>query len=99
MKGKDEEIARELEVLRAEYEKLDKKRIETATHLKNREEQLRELRQKAKELYGTSDLNELKKLLEQWRMENERMVKEYRQHIEQIKNKLNELSVRVGHEQ
>ncbi|MCX7822552.1 MAG: hypothetical protein N2260_03795 [Syntrophobacterales bacterium] len=98
MSKSDEEIIKELDTLRAEYARLDKKRIETATHLKNREEQLRELRERAKELYGTSDLGELKKLLEEWRAENEKRVREYRQHIEEIKIKLEELSNRVDDE-
>lgn len=92
MSRADEEIIKELELLKAEYARLDKKRIETETNLKNREEQLNELRKKAEELYGTSDLNELRRLLEQWRTENERRVREYKQHIEEIKNRLGKLA-------
>lgn len=91
----DEEIIKELELLKSEYARLDKKRIETETNLRNREEQLSQLRKKAEELYGTSDLNELRRLLEQWRAENERRVREYREHIEDIKNRLGKLADRA----
>jgi len=87
----DEEVLRELERLKSEYTKLDKKRIETATQLKSREEQLKELKAKAEATYGTSDLNELRALLDKWRRENEEKVKQYREHVEQIKEKLKEL--------
>lgn len=97
MKKSDEEIIKELETLRAEYAKLDKKRIETATQLKSREDQLRELKEKAIREYGTNDLNELKKLLEEWRAENERKVSQYKQHIEQIKKSLMDLSSGASH--
>ncbi|MGC8719883.1 MAG: hypothetical protein ACP5TY_07730 [Thermodesulforhabdaceae bacterium] len=95
MKKSDEEIIKELEALKAEYARLDKKRIETATQLKSREDQLKELKEKALKEYGTNDVNELKKLLEEWRAENERKVAEYRQHIEHIKKGLAELSSEV----
>lgn len=95
MKKSDEEIIKELEALKAEYARLDKKRIETATQLKSREDQLKELKEKALKEYGTNNVNELKKLLEEWRAENERKVAEYRQHIEQIKKGLAELSSEV----
>ncbi|MEJ5300147.1 MAG: hypothetical protein WHS38_04080 [Thermodesulforhabdaceae bacterium] len=91
MNRSDDEILKELEALKAEYAKLDKKRIETATHLKSREEQLKELKAKAEATYGTSDLNQLRDLLEKWRRENEEKVKLYREHIEEIKEKLKEL--------
>jgi len=87
----DEEVLRELERLKSEYAKLDKKRIETATQLKSREEQLKELKKKAEATYGTSDLNELRALLDKWRRENEEKVEQYREHVEQIKEKLKEL--------
>jgi ribosomal protein L29 len=95
MKKSDEEIIKELEALKAEYARLDKKRIETATQLKSREDQLKELKEKELKEYCTNDVNELKKLLEEWRAENERKVAEYRQHIEHIKKGLAELSSEV----
>jgi DNA repair exonuclease SbcCD ATPase subunit len=87
----DEEVLRELERLKSEYTELNEKRIETDANLKNQEKQLRELKAKAEATYGTSDLNELRALLDKWRRENEEKVEQYREHVEQIKEKLKEL--------
>lgn len=81
-------VQQKLEQLRIEYGKLHEQKIATDRDRKNLEEQLRILREKAEREYGTSDIEQLKALLEQRRLENDRMVEEYEKHIEGIKQGL-----------
>jgi len=85
---RDRRVQERLDQLRGEYRKLHEQKISTDTERKSLDEQLRTLREKAEREYGTSDVEELKALLERRRQENERMVAEYEQHIEGIKQGL-----------
>lgn len=85
---RDAELQQQLEQLKREYNLLNEQRIATERDKKNLEEQLQDLREKAEREYGTSDVNELRNLLEKRRMENERMVNEYRDHIRGIREEL-----------
>ena len=67
---------------------LDTKKITTEANIKTLEDELKKLREQAQKTYGTSDLEELKNLLENRRQENERLVAEYEQHIQGIKDRL-----------
>lgn len=88
---RDAEVQQKLDQLKGEFNKLNELRIATDRDKKNLEVQLETLREKAMREYGTSDVEELRNLLEQRRMENERMVEEYREHISRIKNDLQEI--------
>ncbi len=87
----DAEVQQKLEQLKGEYSRLNEQRIATDRDKKNLEEQLRVLRDKALRDYGTSDIEDLRKLLEERRRENEQMVEEYRAHIMKIKEDLQEI--------
>lgn len=89
--AQDAEVQQKLEQLKSEYSRLNEQRIATDRDKKNLEEQLRALRDKALRDYGTSDIEELRKLLEERRRENEQMVEEYRAHIMKIKEDLQEI--------
>lgn len=84
----DRRIQEALEALRKEYDGLHKKKIETDTTLQNLREQLEELKKRAEAEYGTSDVEELKAMLAQWREENARKVADYEAHIRSIKEAL-----------
>lgn len=88
---RDQQVENQLTVLRDEYRKLHEKKIATERDRQNLEERLKELRQQAEQEYGTSDLNQLRELLEQRRQENERMVAEYEQHVRGINERLGEI--------
>ncbi len=88
---RDEEVQQKLDQLKGEFNKLNEQRIATDRDKKNLEVQLEALREKAMREYGTSDVEELRNLLEQRRRENKRMVEEYREHISRIKNDLQEI--------
>ncbi len=86
--AEDREVQERLEGLRKEYEQLNKKKIETDTPLQNLENRLEELKRQAEAEYGTSDLKELRALLESWRAENQEKVAAYQEHIRSIRESL-----------
>ncbi len=85
---RDKAVQEKLEGLKKEYRELDTRRIQTETNIKNLEKELQRLREQAEKNYGSSDLEELKRLLEERRRENERLVHEYEEHIRGIKDRL-----------
>ena len=88
---RDEALERELGQLKSEYEKLRDDKVRTEQNLANIEQQLAELRRTAEEEYGTSDPEALARLLAERRAENERLVEEYRKHIEGIRQGIDEI--------
>jgi chromosome segregation ATPase len=87
----DKAVQEKLESLKGDYKELETKKIQTETNIKTLEAELKKLRKQAQESFGTSDLEELKKLLEKRRQENETLVAEYEQHIRGIKERLAEI--------
>ncbi|NLI80753.1 MAG: hypothetical protein GX443_03585 [Deltaproteobacteria bacterium] len=87
----DQKLQERLAELREEYNRLHEKKIATERDRQNLEERLKELREQAEREYGTSDLEELRRLLDERRRENERMVAEYQQHVESIRARLREI--------
>lgn len=94
----DKKIQEALETLRREYEELQKKKIETDTTLQNLKEQLEELKKRAEEEYGTSDLEELKAMLARWREENAQKVAAYEEHVASIKDALERIESQTERE-
>lgn len=85
---KDSQLEQELNALRAQYEQLRDRKVRTEQDVANLSNQLDALKQQAHSLYGTSDPEELQTLLEKKRLENEKVVAEYREHIQQIQKDL-----------
>ncbi len=94
----DRQIQERLTRLREEYTKLHTKKIATEQDRKNLEQRLGELRDQAEREYGTSDIEQLRLLLDERRKENERMVAEYQRHIEEIRERLAEIEKSAGEE-
>ncbi len=88
---RDRLVQKRLELLKEEYAKLHEQKIATDRDLANLDKQLKELRKKAEEEYGTSDVEQLQALLEKRRQENERMVDGYQKHGDGIKEQLLEI--------
>jgi hypothetical protein len=88
---RDQQVENKLIELREEYRKLHEKKIATEQDRKNLEARLRELQGEAEREYGTSDIEQLRQLLEQRRQENERMVAEYEEHVRGINDRLGEI--------
>jgi len=96
---RDQAVQKKLEVLKKDYRDLDTRKIQTETNIRNLEEELQRLREQAQKNYGTSDLEELKRLLEERRQENERLVAEYEEHIQGIKDRLAEIDRQPAQEE
>lgn len=86
--GGDAALERELAGLKAEYERLRDEKVRAEQDLANLKNQLAELEQRAKAEYGMADPEGLEKLLAEQRAENERLVAEYREHIQGVKEGL-----------
>lgn len=88
---RDQAVQEKLEILKKDYKDLDTRKITTEANIKNLEQELERLREQAQKNYGTSELEELERLLEERRKENERLVAEYELHIKGIKDHLDEI--------
>ncbi|AEB10749.1 hypothetical protein [Desulfobacca acetoxidans] len=85
---RDTAVQEKLETLKKEYKDLDTLKIRTDQDIANLQKQLDDLEKQAVAEYGTSDLAELEKILEERRQENELRVQEYEQHIQAVKDSL-----------
>lgn len=84
-------LEQELNLLKEQHKWLHDKKIRTEQELASTTSQLAALEEEAKAQYGTSDPQELTKLLEEKKAENSRLVTEYRAHIMSIKEGLDNL--------
>ncbi len=96
---RDQAVQDKLEILKKDYKELDTRRITTEANIENLEKELQRLREQAQKNYGTSDLEDLKRLLEERRQENERLVAEYETHIQGIKDRLAEIDRQPAREE
>ena len=81
---RDQALERELQGLKREYDRLREEQVRTEQNLSNIEEQLARLRERAVERWGTAEPEKLEALLAEKRAENEKLVEEYRNHINGI---------------
>lgn len=84
-------LEQELNLLKDQYKWLHDKKIRTEQELASNASQLEKFEEEAMAQYGTSDPQELAKLLEEKKAENVRLVTEYRKHIMSIKEGLDNL--------
>lgn len=77
-----------IEELKKRYEKLHRKKIQAETNLEGAKKQLEELKEQARKEYGTDDIAELRKKLEQMQEENERKRAEYQQRLDKVESDL-----------
>ncbi|MFW5500651.1 MULTISPECIES: hypothetical protein [unclassified Maridesulfovibrio] len=84
-------LEQELNLLKDQHKWLHDKKIRTEQELASTTTQLAALEEESKAQYGTSDPQELSKLLEEKKAENARLVSEYRAHIMSIKEGLDNL--------
>ncbi len=95
---RDQAVQAKLEMLKKDYTDLNTRKITTQANIENLEQELERLREQAQKNYGTSDLGELERLLEERRQENERLVAEYEAHIQGIKDRLDEIDSQSAQE-
>lgn len=84
MSSNKQEFVPDIEALTEQYQKLNKRKIESERDLVNAEKNLNELKQQAQDEYGTDQLDELKEKLNQIKAENERKRAEYHQSLGKI---------------
>ena len=81
----------DIEALTEQFQKLNKRKIESERDLVNAEQNLNELKQQAQEEYGTDQLGELKAKLQQIKDENARKRAEYHQSLAKIETELSQI--------
>lgn len=85
----------EIEALRVRYEQLNKQRIQADTRLEETRKQLELLQKDAVDQWGTSDLNELQKMLVTRQAENERLRSAYQASLAAIEEGLKKIETKT----
>jgi len=80
-----------IEQLNKRYRELNDKKVEADTKLKMTRDQLDELKRKARQEYGTDDLDELRTKLEEMKAENERKRAAYQANLDRIETELEQV--------
>jgi chromosome segregation ATPase len=80
-----------IDQLRARYEDLNSQRIVFQTKRDSALEQLDELKATALKQYGTDDIDQLQKKLEELKKENEEKRKAYQKSLDEIESKLDSI--------
>ena len=93
--NQDARLEQELNGLRRQYEQLRDQKVRTEQQVADLSARLDALKAQAEAEYGTSDPKELQTLLQEKRLENERVVAEYREHIQKIQSDLSAVENRV----
>lgn len=82
---------RSIEELTKKYKELEASRIRADETLRNAQEQLKAVKERARKEFGTDNLDELRARLEEMKAENERRRAEFQQNIEQVSASLLEV--------
>lgn len=90
-KKRKQSVARSIEELTSEYQRLNERRIQTQTQLEEATKQLDALQKEAEEEFGTSDVAELRTKLAQMEAENEKRRSEYQTLLEGIATELEQV--------
>jgi hypothetical protein len=91
-----EDGSQSIETLTQRYQQLNERKIEAKAHLDNAQRQLADLREQAREAYGTDDLDQLKKKLAEMKADNERKRAEYEAALNKIEADLAEVEKKHG---
>jgi phage shock protein A len=85
------ETRQSIEELTKRFSELNTKKIQAETNLKNAEQSLAKLREKAREDYGTDDIDKLKAKLAEMEAENEHKRSEYQRSLDKIEADLEQV--------
>ena len=77
-----------IEQLQERYGKLHTKKIQAETNLENAKKNLDALREEARQKFGTDDLDELRKKLNDMKAENEQKRRKYQDELDEIETNL-----------
>jgi uncharacterized coiled-coil DUF342 family protein len=81
---KANQASQTIDQLQKRYQNLSEKKIKVETQRDHALTQLNELKAQAKELYGSDDVEELKKILEEMKTSNETKRSEYQESLDSI---------------
>jgi chromosome segregation ATPase len=85
-----------IEELTERYHVLNERKIQAQTNFKNAEKQLRDLQRKARDSYGTDNVEELKRQLEELKADNESKRATYEALLDKIETDLAEVEAKHG---
>jgi prefoldin subunit 5 len=83
-----------IEDLKKRHKNLNEKRIQTETNLINAKKELENLKENAREEYGTDNLDDLKNKLTEMKEENEKKCRDYKEHLDEIEKNLEEINTK-----
>jgi hypothetical protein len=83
-----------IEELQQRYQTLNEKRITAEANLENAQNRLNDLKKDARAKYGTDDIEQLQRMLQEMRAENERKRSSYQQELDRIEDALQEVENR-----
>lgn len=87
--------AQSIEELRERYQALHQQKIRAEANRETAEQRLSELKREARDTYGTDDVEELKRKLEELKAENERKRADYQAHLEHVESDLAKVEAEV----
>jgi len=80
-----------IEELTARYQQLNEQKIKAQSDLQHAQNRLDEFKTKARQEYGTDDLEKLKRLLDERKRQNEEDRANYQEGLNEIENELGEI--------
>jgi len=83
-----------IEELQRRYQTLNTRKIQSETHLENARKELERLQRDAREKYGTDDVDELRKKLDQMKSDNEEKRRSYQADLDRIETELSEIETK-----
>jgi chromosome segregation ATPase len=86
------DVKQDIEKLRERHKSLEHQKITAEANLMTSEKTLNDLKRQARESYGTDDLDELGKKLDDMKQENETKRADYQQHLDEIEQKLKDIN-------
>jgi chromosome segregation ATPase len=83
-----------IEVLQQRFQSLNTRKIQAETNLDNARKELERLQREARDKYGTDDVDELRRKLEQMKSDNEEKRRSYQSDLDRIESELSEIESR-----
>jgi hypothetical protein len=83
--------AQNIEDLRERYDHLKTQKITAEANLKTSTDNLDRLKRQARESYGTDDLEELRRILQKMKDDNDRKCADYQRDLDKIERQLEEV--------
>lgn len=83
-----------IDELQRRFQTLNTRKIQAETHLENARKELERLQRDAREKYGTDDVDDLQRKLEQMKSDNEEKRRSYQSDLDRIENELTEIEAK-----